>query len=75
MRISQEQGENTNGSYGSVSSTKHTWDREDIVRGGKLLDTIDMRTTMCGNHFGSYLRRRYLSHHHHHRYRKGEYFP
>lgn len=50
-------------------------DKGDIVRGGRSLDTADMRTGMYGHHSSSSSRRHHHSHHRHHSYRRGEYFP
>ena len=75
MRISQEQEEKTNWAYGSRSQSRYLIDRWDIVRGGKLLDTPDRRTSMYGYHSSSSSRKHHHSHHRHHPYRISEYFP
>jgi len=50
-------------------------DRGDIVRGGRLLDTLVRRTYMYGHHSSSSSKRHHYNHHRHHHYRRKEYLP
>jgi len=76
LRISHGQEEITNGAYGSRSHGGHRSDRDDTVRDGKLLDTLNRRGDRHMYCSSSSFDRHY-DHHHYHPYRRSDrgYFP
>ena len=71
LRISHGQEDKTNGAYGNRSHDGHKSDRDDTIRDGKFLDTLDRR----GNGHGLYSSsgsNRYHGHHRYHPYRRSD---
>ena len=71
MGINYGLEEKENGAYGNRSQRRNMLDKDDIVRGGRSLDTLDRRGSTYAFHSSSGFERHHR-HYHQHPHRRGE---